>query len=146
MAFDDNQSLLNSVEFLDVLDGEQIKLLAFASERKSFVAGEMIVEKGELSQGAYIINQGFILVGEGEKAFRISGPGIMLGQLSLLVKRVHHDNVMAQGQVDALFVPRNIFQKLIKQYPEIAADFAKKIEAGLDDYLHSLDEYKNLNG
>ncbi len=131
--------ILKSVEFFDVCNDEQINLLAFASENMNFRAGQVIVEKGEVSMGAYIINSGFVLIGENPQSQkRYSSPALMIGELSLLVKRVHKSTVMAQGEVDCLFVPRSAFQKLMQQYPPLTSLFADKVEASLNEYLASI--------
>ncbi len=135
----DSASILGGVEFFDVCNDEQIRLLAFSSENLNFRAGQVIVEKGEMSEGAYIINYGCVIIGESaQNTTSFCGPGVMIGELNLLMKRVHQSTITAQGEVDCLFVPRGAFQKLLKQYPDLASYFIEKIEAGLDDYLQSI--------
>ncbi len=135
----DSASILGGVEFFDVCNDEQIRLLAFSSENLNFRAGQVIVEKGEMSEGAYIINYGCVVIGESTQNSNIfCGPSVMIGELNLLMKRVHQSTITAQGVVDCLFVSRSSFQKLLKQYPKLASYFVEKIEASLEEYLQSI--------
>ncbi len=146
MGLNDSNSIIAGVEFFSVCNDEQIKLLAFASEREFFSAGEVIADENKGVSGAYIINSGTIIVSEkseiGGEPFHVSGPGALVGGQSLLLNKNLPLKIIAKDDVDSLFIPNKAFQKLLQQYPDLAARVAKKIEQNLDNFLQAINQLR----
>ncbi len=146
MGLDNIDAIIADVEFFSICNDEQIKLLAFSSERRHYSAREIIAKDNIGVDGAYIINQGTVLINDDQeldkKSYFISGPNKLVGERSLLLNRPLRSTIIASDNVDALFVPHKAFFKLLRQYPEIAALIVKRVEASLDNYLRSLDSFR----
>lgn len=142
MELDDNTAVLDRADFFSICDTEQKRLLAFASERRRFGAGDVIFAKGDASDGAYVLISGQISAGDsatgGTKLQRISEPGAVLGELGLVLSRPRRATMRAATDVDLLFVPRSAFSKLMQQYPIMAERAAMRIEGELQDYLSAM--------
>lgn len=147
MELDDTASILASADFFEICDAEQQRLLAFASERRHYRAGQVLFEHGSVSDGAYIIHRGTISAAENpdhpERNYKVSGPGAVVGEMSLLLNRSRYATVSAITDIDVLFVPRQAFVKLMHQYPDMAARAAARIEQKLGSYLGSLDRFRS---
>lgn len=150
MELDDTASILASVDFFSICDAEQQRLLAFASERQHYRAGQTLFLQGDVGDGAYIVHRGSALIDDDpdrpNDSYKINGPSVLLGEMSLVLDRPRRTSVTAITDIDALFVPRQAFTKLMHQYPEMAARAAKQIEAELSAYLHALDRFRHTGG
>ena len=146
MELDDTTSILASADFFEICDAEQRRLLAFASERRHYRAGQVLFDHGSASDGAYILHNGTVSViddpNQPDQAYKISGPGVTIGEMSLLLSRPRVARVSAVTDLDLLFVPRQAFGKLMHQYPEMAARAAARIEQELGSYLGSLEAFR----
>lgn len=142
MELDDNNSVLDQADFFSICDGEQKRLLAFASERHQFAAGDVIFTKGDATEGAYVLVSGQVIAGDNasssSKPHMIEDMGALLGELGLVLERPRRSTMRAATDVDVLFVPRSAFTKLMKQYPIMAERAALRISAELDDYLRAI--------
>ena len=147
MELDDTASILASADFFEVCDAEQQRLLTFASERRHYRAGQIIFEQGSVSDGAFIVNRGTISAiddaAQPERIHKASGPGVLVGEMSLLLTRPRNSTVTAVTDLDVLFVPRQAFVKLMHQYPDMAARAAERIEEKLGSYLGALDRFRD---
>jgi CRP-like cAMP-binding protein len=147
MELDDNTAVLDRADFFSICDTEQKRLLAFASERKAFSAGDIIFAKGDASDGAYVLIRGQVAAGDsstsGSKLQRISEAGAVLGELGLVLSRPRRASMRAATDVELLFVPRSAFAKLMKQYPIMAERAAMRIETELQDYLAAMAPFAN---
>ncbi|MCF6343871.1 MAG: cyclic nucleotide-binding domain-containing protein [Devosiaceae bacterium] len=143
MGLDNINAMIANVEFFSICNDEQIRLLAFASEMQRYNARDIIAKDNVGTDGAYIINQGTVLINDDKeldkKPYFISGPNKLIGERSLLLNRPLRSVLIASDNVEALFVPQKAFFKLLRQYPEMAALIAKRIEENLDNYLRSFD-------
>lgn len=142
MELDDTASVLARSDFFSSCTDEQLRLLAFASERRNFSAGEILFKQGENAEGAFVLVSGRVeaagdLASKG-RPFREGTPGAVLGHLGLILARPRISTLRAASPVEAIFVPRSAFSKLLKQNPELAADVAAHIEEELEDYLGAL--------
>lgn len=141
MELDDIASVLAQSDFFKICDEEQVRLLAFASERKRFSAGDVIFEKGDMSDGGYVLISGQVIAGDpgdGSRRQRVSERGVVLGEMGLVLQRPRRSTISAATRVELVHVPYTAFAKLMRQYPEMAAKAAERIEHELRDYLAAM--------
>lgn len=150
MELDEITAVFGQVPFFEICDAEQLRLLAFASEARKFRAGDIVFSQGGPGDGAYIINRGSVAIsddgGNGGKPFGISGPNVLVGEMALLLGRPRRKSVTAVTDLDTLFVPRNGFAKLLRQFPGMAERARARIESELGDYLGALDRFRAAQG
>lgn len=147
MELDDFTAVLGQAEFFRICDDEQRRLLAFASERRKFVAGDVIYKRGEAAAGAFILMSGSVLAGDSQgdarKLHKVSEVGAVLGEMGLILERPRRSSLRAATDVDLMFVPRSAFAKLMRQYPQIAARAAQRIEAEMDSFLGAMEPFRD---
>jgi CRP-like cAMP-binding protein len=149
MELDDFTSALAQADFFRICDDEQRRLLAFASERRTFAAGETICKRGDASEGAFVLLRGEILAGDSEgggfKPQRIGEHGAVLGEMGLFLTRPHRATLRAASDVDLLFVPRSAFTKLMRQFPILAERAALRIEEEMSSFLDAMEPFRDRN-
>lgn len=146
MELDDFTSIIGKAAFFDICDVEQHRLLAFSSEQRSYRAGDILFAEGDAADGAYILVRGSVAISDDQlkakKTYGVSGPNAMIGELSLVLDRPLRKTATAVTNVESLFVPRLAFLKLMRQYPELAALAAARIQDDLGSYLGALDRFR----
>lgn len=139
---EDAATILSRADFFEICSAEQRRLLAFASERRRHPAGATIYKAGDVSDGAHVLVSGSITIaGDGATNPRtIDQSGAVLGAMALFVAKPRPVTVKAVDSVETLFVPRTAFMKLAKQFPDMAARAAKRIERDVMGYLGAVDQ------
>lgn len=149
MNFDNLDAILAGVPFFDVCTPDQLHLLAFASERLDLGEGAIVFAKGEQSDGAYVLVEGTAEIRDPEltddqPGYEISGPGVLLGELGLVMDKPRLNSVVALTPLSLVHVPRPVFAKLMRQYPEVAAAAAERIRQEMGGYIKALNKFKRL--
>ncbi|HTJ58174.1 MAG TPA: cyclic nucleotide-binding domain-containing protein [Devosiaceae bacterium] len=144
MQIDDAAAILAGADFFEICTEEERRLLAFASERKRFADGSVLVTGDDIPAGAHVLISGHVSVArDGEaKPYMLSQPGSMISTMALLTERPRGVTVRAVGAVETLFVPRNSFLKLLNESPELAARAAERIRADLVGFVSALSPIK----
>lgn len=142
MQIDDAAGILAGADFFDVCTDEERRMLAFASERKRYAAGSIILESGEVPDGPQVLISGSISItpdGTGEpNPMVVSQPGAVISLVSLIVERPRRVTVRAISIVETLVVPRTSFVKLANQSPQLAARAASRIRRDLITFVSAV--------
>lgn len=140
MQLDDAATILAHAEFFEICDNEQRRLLAFASERRRFEAGEVVYKAGEIPDGAHVLISGRLrtVTETGGQPHDLSGEGTLVSAMALVIAKPRPVTVTAIFASETLFVPRHAFLKLATQYPDLAARAADHIRRELTGYLGAL--------
>lgn len=143
MELDDTAAILARSDFFDLCDREQLKLLAFASERRHVTIGDVVFSEGDPSDGAYILVSGRIAAeGTDHTPFTISEPGTILGHMGLILNKPRHATLRAASSAELIFVPRNAFSKILHQYPETAAALRERLSEELSGYVDAVSFFR----
>jgi len=144
MRFDNAAGVLAQAEFFEICDDEQRRLLAFASERRSFAPDEVIYQAGDAPGGAHVLASGTLkLKQEGQgalgKPYAISEPGSVISAMALILPKPRQVTITAVTECETLFVPRQAFLKLLQQSPDLAQRAVDRIQSDLSGYLGALE-------
>lgn len=114
----DEINVLRTVPLLADLSPETLKLIAFSSERHNLVAGDVLFNSGDTSNGAYIVLSGQLEVSidkDGSK--KVIGSldvGDLVGEVGILSNVPRTATVSAVDNASVLLLTREIFTDLIK--------------------------------
>lgn len=142
MQLDDAANILSRADFFEICEDDQLRLLAFASERKKFRPGAVIYESGEVPDGAHVLISGTVATtqkGADDDPFLTRTEGAVIGAVALVVAKPRPVTVRAVDTVETLFVPRSAFRKLLQQYPGLAAKAADHIRRDLSGFLGAIE-------
>jgi CRP-like cAMP-binding protein len=149
MQLDDAATILARTDFFQICDGEQRRLLAFASERKRHKPGTLIYKAGDVPEGAHVLVAGTVATFQGEDEadpFVVSKPGSLFGANSLIIAKPRPVTLKSIDQVETLFVPRSAFMKLCNQFPDLAGRAAVQIRSELTGYLGVIETMRSKIG
>jgi ABC-type multidrug transport system fused ATPase/permease subunit len=142
MTLDTEASALAAVPLFSRMEPARLKLLAFASRRLIFDAGEELFHQGDSGDAAYIILDGEadVVIGEGDKETVINraGSNELVGEMALLSITPRSATLRAVTELTVLRLKKDTFLELMERDPHIAAEVARRISDRLLDTMEKL--------
>lgn len=116
-------NLVRTSSILSVVRSTRRNALLERFVTKTFEAGERVITQGEESSGLYLVASGSLSVmhrGEEEQlAISKLGPGEVVGEVALILRRPSNADVIAEHPTVTLHLPRDQFLDLVKAHPEV---------------------------
>jgi CRP/FNR family transcriptional regulator, cyclic AMP receptor protein len=110
---------LRRVPFFEDLTSDDLRRIATVGRRKSFDAGDAIVERGGDDPGLYVLISGSATVDAGGRTHTLR-PGDFVGEMSLLAGRPRSATVTAAEPVEALVITTMYFKPFLMANPSVA--------------------------
>lgn len=138
---------LRNIPIFAECDSVALQVLAFASERQNFAAGENLLTQGEIGQAAFLILSGRaeIRSGKGGQSEIIghAEPGVFLGEVAMIAKAPCSVSAVAAGPLTAARMDRKLFLRVADEYPgfglAVFKALAGKLDGSLDDFNSARD-------
>lgn len=136
MSITEEVDCLRRVPLFANLEQSKLKLLAFTSERVTFRSGEVLFDQDEMGTSAYII-----LCGETEVVVRgpngpvivdTVGSGEVVGEIAILCDVPRTATVRARTQVEALCISKDLFFRMLAEFPQIAVEIMRVLAHRLE--------------
>lgn len=139
MVLDVDIALLGAADLFSVLDDEQRRLVAFGAHRVQLLPGDQLYGEGEQANGAYVLDSGVLesVVKRGTVAsdMRVYLRGDVLGETALLVPTVWPTTMVAREACNLIFIERDVFIRLLAEYPSLALELKEKLGARLGQFV-----------
>lgn len=130
---------LCSVPLLRLLPVENVHFLVQDVRERTFADGETIFREGEEADELYLLREGEVQTEKDGREHEVVGPGVALGELSLVTEIPRLLTATARGEVRAIVVARKDFQRWRQECPGfdaavrgLAADEIEKLQQHLD--------------
>jgi CRP-like cAMP-binding protein len=120
MSIDDDVALLERVPTLRLLGRESLRMLAIGSEQRSIHSGEYLFRKGEDADAGFVVQRGAFLVDDGAGAQAVAAPGMLIGELALVVAMQRPSTATAQENSTVIRIARSLFQRVLESDPAAA--------------------------
>jgi len=131
--------LSSSKQGLIYLTANDWTLVADKASRVRFKKGEVVVQRGKRADGVYLLLAGTVRVQiPSQRAARAMGPGEICGEMSFLEDAPASAQVVADGDVEALFLGRNTLQTLFELFPHLGSRFYRSLATNLSRRLRGL--------
>lgn len=136
MALEFEVDALRAVPLFSAIDPKELKLLVFLSEEQVFHDGERLCQQGEEGDCAYVLLEGdadiVVEFGGVERAVQTLGPNQVFGEIAIIRDIPRTASVVAKGEVRALRIQKEVFLKLLREFPdmglEVMRELAKRLE------------------
>jgi predicted acylesterase/phospholipase RssA/CRP-like cAMP-binding protein len=125
---------LRNVRLLSALPDEQLERISQGIRERRLTAGEWIFRQGEEGDRLFIVGSGWVeVVDEGppEAVIRVLRRGDALGELALLGAGQRSASARAARDTTLLELPREAFERLIREEPEFALSLTRSIGSQL---------------
>ena len=110
---------LRKVRFFEELTDDDLGRVAKIGQRRSFAAGEALVERDSDRGGLFVILSGTATVEVGGTVHEL-GPGDFFGEMALLGHTRRSASVTAAGSVEALVIETIYFDPFLIENPSVA--------------------------
>ena len=129
--------VLQMVPMFKDVELARLKLLAFASERLSFGQGELLFERGDPSDSAFVILNGTaevrLTTPTGPLVVAKIGQNAIVGEMGVIRDAPRSATVAAATDLVALRISREVFIGMIREFPSMSLammrDLAERLEA-----------------
>ncbi|MGA8867817.1 MAG: cyclic nucleotide-binding domain-containing protein [Candidatus Sulfotelmatobacter sp.] len=137
--------LSSSKHGLRYLTANDWALITDKAGRISFRKGEVLVERGKLTDGVFLLLQGrarvqFPSPSPSQVISRTIGTGEVCGEMSFLDELPASASVVAEETVEAYHLNRATLQSLFELFPHLASRFYRSLAANLSRRLRDLIE------
>jgi len=135
MSLEPTIALLKRLELFSGLDPVRLEVVAFTCERREYAPGATLFEAGDEADCAYLILDGeAAMLARDEsgaaQALRLD-TGDLIGETALFEPQRRLTTVRAVSSLHTLRIGRDMFQRLIGEFPEMAAAVASRLAGRL---------------
>ena len=149
MSLEEEVDLLRNIPFFAKIAPARLKLLAFASQRLTYGAGQDLFRQGEIGDAAYIIIEGradVVVDGpDGEVKVADLGVNDLVGEIAILCDVPRTATVRAASQLVSLRISKDLFFQLVNEFPAIAVEVMRELAQRLERTTARLREVMNNN-
>ena len=121
---------LREVPGLGDLRPDQLAQVARHLQPQNVSQGRSVFQRGEKSQGLYIVEQGALQVGNGDQFVELA-PGQTAGEMALLSDKPHTQDARAVEDTLLWVLPRNDFAALASMLPELRTVLSRNLRSSL---------------
>lgn len=137
MSLEPAVALLQRIDLFSGLDPVRLEVVAFTCERREYAPGDTLFEAGEEADCAWLILDGEAAMlaedAEGQpRALRLD-TGDLIGETALFSPERRRTRVRAVTALNTLRIGRDMFQRLLGEFPEMAGAVAARVAERLDD-------------
>lgn len=123
MSLAKDMETLRSIPLFAKIEPAKLKLLAFTSERLSFMPGDEVCREGDNGDAAYIILEGeadiSVNAANGPLIVATLGKNDIIGEIAVLCDVPRTATVTAKSDLETLQVAKENFFQLVTQFPQI---------------------------
>jgi CRP-like cAMP-binding protein len=121
MSIEDDVVLLERVPTLRLLGTEPLRMLAIGSEQRNVARGDLLFSQGDEADSGFIVQRGAFRVDDGSGAETIARPGMLIGELALIVAMKRPSTATALENSTVVRISRSLFQRVLESDPAAAA-------------------------
>lgn len=143
MGLESDIALLGTVPLFANMTRDQLRLLAFGAEHRWLVTGETLFREDSRADAGFVVVTGAIELhrGRDEKPAEARlGPGAILGELSLIAETRRLSTAVATEDSEVIRIGRQLFRRILEEYPEIAALIHSQISDELSQLTARIDK------
>lgn len=132
---DAGKNLLENTLFREI-PREKLKEISLAVSEETVPGGTFVFHQGDPGDKFYIIVSGRVRVFRKDRQgvemdLSILGPGERFGELALISGEPRSANVLALEDTRLIVLPKDLFLRILKDYPDISLTFVKQISTWL---------------
>jgi CRP-like cAMP-binding protein len=120
MSIEDDVALLERVPTLQLLGATALRMLAIGSEQRDFARGDLLFNAGDDADAGFIVRRGAFRVEDGVGAQIVAGPGVLIGELALVVAMRRPSTATALEHSSVIRIARSLFQRVLESDPAAA--------------------------
>ena len=129
-------------------DPAHLQVIAFSSEKLEFASGEAILRQGKPGDAGFLLLRGTAEVQSatprGMEVIATIEPGAFVGELGMIAAVPYSISVIATGKVSAARVSRELFMRVVREFPDFGARVHATLAAKLEGTVADLRSVKGV--
>jgi CRP-like cAMP-binding protein len=143
LALDDTIGLLARAPIVGLFEQDALKLLAFSAETRRLRPGEALFNRGDRSDGGYVVTRGRIAMTSTEAAEPVVvGPSSLIGRLALFVRMQRPARAVALDAAEVLRISPTLMRRILTEFPTAADTMRAEIAADLAEFTAELERLR----
>ncbi len=147
MSLEPAVAMLQQLDLFAGLDPVRLEVVAFTCERREFAPGAVLFSAGEEADCAYLILGGEAVMlarddAGGPEALRLD-TGDLIGETALFEPERRRTTVRAVTSLYTLRIGRDMFQRLLGEFPEMAGSVAARLANRLEAVGEELERLRS---
>jgi CRP/FNR family cyclic AMP-dependent transcriptional regulator len=144
MSIQDDVDALRRIPLFAKVEPSKLKLMAFASERATYQAGDVLFNQGDLADAAYIILDGSaeIVVNTPTGPLTVAevGRDAFVGEIGILCDVPRTATIVAKQPLTTLRITKDLFFRMVTDFPSIAIEVMRVLAQRLE---HTTDQLRD---
>jgi CRP-like cAMP-binding protein len=136
MSLNEEVDALRRVPLFAKMDPTKLKLLAFTSEKLEYQSGQDLCRQGDAGDAMFVIMSGeadvIVDTPAGEHVVARMGKNSFVGEIAILCDVPRTATVRAKEKLSALRISKELFFKLVGEFPQIAVEIMRELAHRLD--------------
>jgi CRP-like cAMP-binding protein len=136
VSLQEEVDLLRRIPLFAKVEPPKLKLLAFASERVTFEAGQELFHQGDMPDAAYIIIEGSADVMLDTQRGRVTvatiGRNELVGEIGIICDVPRTATVLAKSRLVTLKVNKDLLLRMITDFPTMAIEIMRVLAHRLE--------------
>jgi CRP-like cAMP-binding protein len=120
MSIEDDVALLERVPTLRLLGTDALRMLAIGSEQRNVPRDDVLFSQGDEADAGYVVQRGALRVDDGLGAETVARPGMLIGELALIVAMRRPSTATALEHSSVIRISRSLFQRVLESDPAAA--------------------------
>jgi CRP-like cAMP-binding protein len=121
-----------------------LQVLAFAAERESFKAGQILIQQGQAATSAYFLLNGTTTLSQHKHEVGRAEPGALLGEIAMLGGATYSLTATADEAVSTVRIDKQLFNRVATEYPEFGRAVMEALSEKLGASVKELDGIRTL--
>ena len=138
MSLESDIAILSKVGFFSDFNEDQLRMVAFGSEKMKLPEGEILYNDGDDAFDGVVLLSGEIEVTrpkpDGSIYSNTMQPGSLLGEISLLTPNHRIGTATVIQNSEILIVHRETVLRVLNEYPDLAVRLFKKISTSVTQF------------
>lgn len=136
MSLENEVESLREVPMFRGVEGPRLKLLAFASERVGYAAGQVLFNQGDASDAAYVILEGSasVVIDTPNGSLKVAelGKNAIVGEMGVISDAPRSATVLVSKDLVALRIRKDVFLDMIREFPTMSVAVMQELARRLE--------------
>ena len=135
MSIEQEVEILRKIPLFANIDAAKLKLMCFASHRLTFAQGQTVCDQGDVGDSAFVIIDGtadVVVENNGPLVVAHVGKNDIIGEIAILCDVPRTATVVATSELTALEVTKDLFFRMVTDFPEIAVEIMRVLAHRLE--------------
>ena len=142
MGIEADVDALQQVPLFSGFTSEQLRLIAFGTERLSMGKGRELYREGDDADCGFLILSGLVSLYEDRDGSRqiidTARQGALLGELALIAPAKRPSGAITAEDSEVMRISRTLVRRVLEEYPDIAARLHRQLSGNFESMINRI--------